>query len=528
MTTIGESSSIPRRPVNRQSGQSGQGKSPSMSSGTDALPTSSSFQTPRRSVTVDEPARWRPESMDFSGYRPGYDQRRSSMFSNTTHRQSFSFSDDRIPEDKADVLGQILHDMFTPGRLTQYFFMALPVSFIVVPGCADVLFTDGSRKATDLLLLLLSSAFLYLSCTKPWDWYALTQEIKVRDEPIFEMEPMTDLDGAGGDKHTATTPETTKDTDTVAEKQDSDAVIPDKTGNPPLEEEIRRRALAELHTHEILAQILILVAPLIAASFVYSVGNQLGRPDGLVPHFGLKFFMVVAQVGTVRHVFRLLKARTLHLQRIVPANPYLMETVSPVQLQEVTGRLAELEERMLDVSRMVTKAALTGGSPATPGSGNPEARVVQSVRNTIQPDLDALQRAVRRYEKKAAVLASVTEDRLNDIDGRLNDAISLSAVVARNTALRGSMLADIWAGTVGMAMRTATFPLRGVLTLCMVPVRGLRRTFAVEVIDPGTPPGKRVKGYPDGGSGIKRNIGGGRSVGARPSSDRVAMKSNGR
>ena len=90
------------------------------------------------------------------------------MFSNTTHHQSISFSDDKIPEVKSDVLSQILYDIFTPSRLTRYFFITLPVLFIVVPGCADVLFTDGSRKATDLLLLLLSSAFLYMSCTKPW------------------------------------------------------------------------------------------------------------------------------------------------------------------------------------------------------------------------------------------------------------------------------------------------------------------------------------------------------------------------
>ena len=342
----------------------------------------------------------------------------------------------------------------------------------------------------------------------PRDWYELTQEIKVREEPTIEAKQKADNDGAGDDQPSATAPETTKDTDKLPEKQDSNAATPEDI---KLEEEARRRALAELYTHEILAQILIFAAPLMAASFIYSAGNQLGRPDGLVPNFGLKFFMVVAQAGTVRHVFRLLKARALHLQRIVPVNPYLTETASPAQVQALAGRLAELEERLLDVSRMATKTALTGGAP---GSGNLEARLVQSVRNTIQPDLDALNRAVRRYEKKAAVLASLTEDRLSDIDGRLNDAISLSAVVARNTSLRGSILADIWTGTVERAMWTATLPLRGMLTLCMVPVRGLRRTFAVEVMDSGTPSGRRVKGHLDGGSGIKRNSSG-RSIAAR-------------
>lgn len=350
----------------------------------------------------------------------------------------------------------------------------------------------------------------------------MTQEIKIREEPAADTEHEADSHHVGDDQPSATDPGTAKDTEKLPEKLDSDGATTEKPGYPSLEEEARRRALAELHTHEILAQILIFAAPLMAAYFVHSVGNQLGRPNGLVPNFGLKFFMVSAQGFTIRHVFQLLKARTLHLQRIVPVNPYLEEAVSPAQFQELASRLAEVEERMLEVSRMATKTALTGGAP---GSDNLEARLVQSVRNAIQPDLDALNRAVRRYEKKATVLASVTEDRLNDIDGRLNDAISLSAVVARNTSLRGSILGDIWTGTVERAMWTATLPLRGVLTLCRVPVRGLGRTFAVEGMDPVTP-GRRVKGNPETGSGIKRNSSG-RSVAGR-SADRGVVRGSGR
>jgi len=83
----------------------------------------------------------------------------------------------------------------------------------------------------------------------------------------------------------------------------------------------------------------------------------------------------------------------------------------------------------------------------------------------LQPELDALNRAVRRYEKRATLQAFQTESRLKDIESRLNDAVSLAAAAAngglRNTGTGiGSGVVGIF-GTMGeWAGRMAVFPLR--------------------------------------------------------------------
>ena len=103
----------------------------------------------------------------------------------------------------------------------------------------------------------------------------MTQEIKALEEPTIEADQKADHDGANDDQPSTTAPETTPDTDKMPVKQDSNVATTESTKPPSLKEEARRRALAELHTHEILSQILIFAAPLMAASFVHSA--EIGR-----------------------------------------------------------------------------------------------------------------------------------------------------------------------------------------------------------------------------------------------------------
>ena len=65
----------------------------------------------------------------------------------------------------------------------------------------------------------------------------------------------------------------------------------------------------------------------------------------------------------------------------------------------------------------------------------------------IQPELDALNRAVRRYEKKATVLALQTEARLGAVDTRLDDAIALAAAAAK-AGRRASSSSDLGCGAL--------------------------------------------------------------------------------
>lgn len=64
----------------------------------------------------------------------------------------------------------------------------------------------------------------------------------------------------------------------------------------------------------------------------------------------------------------------------------------------------------------------------TPPAENPDH--IRKVQTTLQTQIDALNRAVRRYEKRATAQTMQTEARLQDLETRLRDALSLAAVAA--------------------------------------------------------------------------------------------------
>lgn len=122
----------------------------------------------------------------------------------------------------------------------------------------------------------------------------------------------------------------------------------------------------------------------------------------------------------------MIQTRTLHLQRTVATNPHLPSQSSPSSasaLTDLSTRLAELESHIADTT---TANGNTLKSPPLPD-------LTTQIRKNIQPDLDALNRAVRRYEKKATILAMQTESRLIDLEKRMTDAITLAAAAERTS-----------------------------------------------------------------------------------------------
>lgn len=127
------------------------------------------------------------------------------------------------------------------------------------------------------------------------------------------------------------------------------------------------------------------------------------------------------------HLVKLIQARTLHLQRIVNANPYdSTDGKENGDVKHLMKRLDELETRSL------TEPASGGGTSEPSPSGKQVSVVATEVRRTLQPELDALNRAVRRYEKRATLQTMQTESRLLDLEARLADAISLAAAAAQS------------------------------------------------------------------------------------------------
>jgi hypothetical protein len=186
-------------------------------------------------------------------------------------------------------------------------------------------------------------------------------------------------------------------------------------------------AANELYTHEMLALLSCFLFPALGAYLLHTIRTQLSRPsEGLISNYNLTIFLLASELRPMAHLVKLIQARTLHLQRVVSSNPYnsLNGGPSGSDVKDLTSRLEDLEAR-----NSVAEASSAADQVL---NGKQSAILTTEVRRSMQPDLDALNRAVRRYEKRATLQAFQTESRLKELEGRLNDAISLAAAAANN------------------------------------------------------------------------------------------------
>jgi hypothetical protein len=204
---------------------------------------------------------------------------------------------------------------------------------------------------------------------------------------------------------------------------------PKQTPKPARRHRAHEAAANELYTHEMLALLSCFLLPLLGAYLLHTIRSQLTRPsEGLVSNYNLTIFLLASELRPMAHLIKLIQSRTLHLQRVVNSNPYdNLNGNTTGEVKDLVRRLEDLEAR-----NSITEAT-PGNGPTEPTlNGKQSAVLTTELRRTLQPDLDALNRAVRRYEKRATLQSFQTEARLHDLEARLNDAISLAAAAANN------------------------------------------------------------------------------------------------
>ncbi|KAI0425830.1 hypothetical protein F5Y09DRAFT_320695 [Xylaria sp. FL1042] len=350
-------------------------------------------------------------------------------------------------------------------------FVYIPLTLALLPAIAGLLFENGAAFFTDLILLTLAGIFLHWSVTQPWDWYRSAQQIRVAQdevlsESVFESE--SDLE--------STTPSATTALEDVPEEKGKEKETTSKAHNSPVGEkntrwEARQRAaVKELYVHEIVALAWCFIFPMLSAYLLHTIRGQLSRPsEGLVSDYNLTIFICAAEVRPVAHLIRMLQTRTLHVQTIVAENPHTRKAATSEQIQALQDRLDELEARN------------THKEPSISNGVQPEPevsqRLVESIvgrelRKSVQPELEALNRAMRRYEKKLNLLANQTDNRVEYLEYRLNDAIALAAVAAKNSNSQRTLAGWLMDRTTALVMlplqaagAVLTFPFRTASTL---------------------------------------------------------------
>jgi hypothetical protein len=331
---------------------------------------------------------------------------------------------------------------------------SIALIFVALPALAGVFFENGSAVVTDMLMLGLGCLFLYWSVKWPWyflhmhieflsytkqayrQWYYSTQELKLADEdPTAEFAVLDESDDELDAKSPPKSPDT-KDKIGDNEKKTTAATESFRArGQRPSRSDLKRgEAVKALQSLEIMALSSCFLSPAAVAYMLHSIRPYLSRPSGgVVSNSNLTLFVLAAELRPVLHFFRLVEERTFHLQRIVTSLPASEEKQLEERVEALAQRIEEFETKSPLARPFPAPGGISGRQDLTVTSPQASSDLERSLRQSLQPQLDALTRAVRRYEKRATTQAIVTEARLQDLEARLKDALSLAAAVSRNS-----------------------------------------------------------------------------------------------
>ncbi|POR37957.1 Uncharacterized protein TPAR_01838 [Tolypocladium paradoxum] len=406
----------------------------------------------RRAKTVDEslPMRRRSFASRSEASLEGPPPRRSSNFSD----YSSEARDILNPKPRAGV-------ELPPPEASSL--ASLSLAFALLPAITGALFKNGHAVVTDIMLLGLAGVFLHWSVTQPWVWYHSAQQVRTQreaDDSDVIVEDDSDVESTGP----AAQP--SSPLDDVPEEEEA-GNTPTRRARPRGKQTTAQQqaALRELYIHEVLSLLACLVLPLVSAYLLHAIRSQLSRPsEGLVSNYNLTIFLLVSELRVFSHMLKLVQARTLHLQRIVHGNPFASPSGTEAQIEDMVGRIERLEARSV-----ADEVAMEQGAGPDSARAKQEAVMTRDVRNAIQPELDALNRAVRRYEKKATLLQFQTESRFSGLDARMDDTIALAAAAAKNSAASRNLLGR----TVESVVAISLFPFNAVVGLLLLPLKSL-------------------------------------------------------
>jgi hypothetical protein len=324
-----------------------------------------------------------------------------------------------------------------------WFWHSAPLTFAVVPVFAGFIFQNGGTMAMDIVLLGYGSLFLNWCLKKPWEWYHAAQQIRYLDPEEAQGGNATiEEDDLDQDSEVLVSSDSDSHPSEAAKSADQPRATTSRKTTPT--NAVHEAAHRTLRKNEMLALAACFVSPLLGAYILHVLRSALTRPaEGLVSDLNLTIFVIAAELRPVSHIIQLYEARILHLQRVVRSDHE--SKFRKADIQELFLRLADIESRV------------------TPTHNNVDVEDVKlraTVHQSIQPQLDALNRAVRRYEKRQTIQAMQIEARFQALDSRSRDTLALAAAAARNGQRPGNISI--------LLTRTVNFVKYGVQTIWAV------------------------------------------------------------
>ncbi|KAL1878984.1 hypothetical protein Plec18167_004279 [Paecilomyces lecythidis] len=348
--------------------------------------------------------------------------RRNSVLSDSVSEARYSLrssTDDLLfPRASKDPIADI--------REGESHWHSAPLALALLPAIGGILFKNGSAVITDVTLLVLAAIFLNWSVRLPWDWYKSAQAIRQRTTADFGVQELTEEPGSidEADEPSSSKPE-------------------DKVDSTPKSNERLQQSAAvgaankELRIHELAALASCFVFPVIGTWLLHAIRSKLSRPsEGLVSNYNLTIFLLASEIRPFSHLLKMVQGRTLFLQRVVASSPFEEDRIDTNKVVDIAKRLDELEAYV--ANKAAERIPDSGKAPETSSAPDMSQQVVMQatseVRRGLQPELDALNRAMRRYEKRTTLTNLQIESELQKLETRVQDAIALAAAAQRSTA----------------------------------------------------------------------------------------------
>ncbi|KAJ5947886.1 hypothetical protein N7466_000901 [Penicillium verhagenii] len=376
-------------------------------------------------------------------------QRRNSTLSDTISeaRHSIRSSTDDL------FLPRVSQNNEGPIATEESHWHSAPLALALLPAIAGVMFKEGSVFVTDVTLLVLAAIFLNWSVRLPWDWYRSAQAI-TREESTYSP-TVEGIEPEAGDEAVDSGEE------------------PHRRPKPPRTS--KQAAIKELHIHELVALASCFIFPLIGTWLLHGIRCSLSRPsEGLVSNYNLTIFLLASEIRPFAHLLKLFQARTLHLQRIIATTDD--NHIDSVKVQDLTTRLEELEAHVAEAA--ATRLASSPGQNSPKEPNDAQSLITQAVaeaRKALQPDIEALNRAVRRYEKRTALITLQTDTRFQQLEAQTRDALALAAAAQRSSLSRRSSYAFT---LVDWACACIVVPAQLAVSILNLPSRAVNRCLA--------------------------------------------------
>ncbi|KAK9376890.1 uncharacterized protein V1513DRAFT_438456 [Lipomyces chichibuensis] len=244
----------------------------------------------------------------------------------------------------------------------------LPLVFALCPAFVGIFVTNGNKAVTDVLLLCIMTMYLHWLVKVPYDWY---QDARAQAVAADVYPPLSD---------------------------------------DPAERHIyklRSEAAAKLAHWEILSLATCFVGPILGGFLLHYLRGSLTSESagGLVSNFNITLFVLTACVRGALILVELVKRRTLHLTDVARAQPRS-------RVEELECQVQFLEDEIRRLEGVIGSAAKEAGE-------------------TLRPDVAALTRAMRRYEKNQAMQSQEFVAQIQELEKEI-----------RRNAVKGRALAE--------------------------------------------------------------------------------------